>query len=459
MKPKTTLILFVILIGAGVFYWLWGIQSKEKRERKQEMAQRIIPVEEEQVNRVALFREGDSSVVYQREEDTWEITYPVRTGANTSNVESNLSAFLEAEKTRILTEESTDLTPYGLANPGSEAHIYYADTGKAEMLIGEENPTQSGIFAKLGDSPTVYLTNSNIQTQAVKTLFDLRDRSIVTFDRNTISKIIMEKQDGSVLELNKVNGNWRMAEPQIKVTQSEVNSILSSIQNGQAQQYYEEMAMNLDDYGLQNPNITVSFFSNDTTRAAALVFGDPIDDSDSPQYYAKDMTRPMVFSVNNNVYSNVDQEPFEFQDKDVFDVSRNQISDVTIHWSDTIYTLSKIDTAWQITGPIQELANDERVNEILDQINALRLDEPGSYENTSLSLYGLTDPWMEIEFKVGGSDLNGISVGSATGEGMRYIKTHSSPYIYKIQIGKLEEFQVTLDDLIKSTSADSVAVQ
>ena len=458
MKPKTTLILFIVLIAAGVFYWLWGVRGQEQRDQRAEMAQRIIPVEEDDVNKVALFHRGDSALVYERRGDEWRITFPVTTGANQNQISTHLSALLEAEKTRTLTENpGANLAQYNLEPPEYATHIFYSDTGKAELLIGGENPTGSGVYAKLHNAPAVYLSNTNIRTQAEKELFDLRDKSIAMFDRNAVQKIVIERVNDRDLVFEKADNIWRLTEPAIRVNQSEVTSILSTIQNGTAQEYLEEMAVNLGDYGLQNPQITVSFFTDDTTRTAALILGQPVDDSDNPQYYAKDMTRPMVFSVNNNVYSNVAQDLFEFQDKDLFDVSQNQISDVIIEWNDETYEVSQVDTAWQIIRPVRQPADEDKISEIRRQLANLRMDEPGSYTQTDPAAYGLDNPWLRVEFKVGGSDFDGFTIGDTGDEDMRYIKTDSSPYIYQIATSKLEEFQVSLENLAAETKEETAA--
>ncbi len=457
MKPKTTLILFIVLIVAGVFYWLWGVKGQEQREQRAEMAQRIIPVEEDQVNKVVLFHQGDTALVYERRNDEWRITYPVTTGANQNQISTQLSAFLDAEKTRTLTESpDTNLGQYELSPPDFAAHIFYNDTGKAELLIGSENPTGSGVYAKLEDQPSVYLSSSNLQTQAEKGLDDLRDKSIAKFDRNAVQKITLQREDGDNLIFKKVENTWRLDEPGIRVNQSEVTSILSSIQNGETQEYFEETAVNLDDYGLQNPAATISFFTNDTSRTAAVIFGDPVDDSSSPQYYAKDMTRPMVFSVNNNVYSNVAQDIFEFQDKELFDVSQNQITDFTIRWDDQIYEVSQVDTTWQIVQPVQRQADEEMISDLRSHIATLRIDSLGSYTETGPEMYGLNNPWMRVQFKVAGSDFDGFRIGSMTGNNMRYITSDSSPYIYTIRETKLKEFQISLEQLTAETEQDTL---
>ncbi len=458
MKPKTTLILFVFLIAVGAFYWLWGIKGQEQRERQQELAGRILPIEQNTVNQVALVQKGDTTVVYEHKDDQWTITHPVQTGANQTGIETNLNAFLEAERKRTIATELTDLKPYGLDKPQAEVIVTYNDTGKVSLLIGNENPTGSSVYAKRNDGPSIYTTNTNIISQGKKGLFDLRDRSIARFDRNAITKIVISQENGQTLEFNKMNGDWRLAEPQVKAQNSQVSSVLSGLATMQAQQYFEESPANLDAYGLDTPRILVSLFTNDTTRTAAVQIGNPVDDSDSPDYYARDLSRPMVFSVSTNVVNNIRKTPFEFQDKGLFDINSGQVTDIEVTWQDTTYQLSKIDTAWKVMQPVDEPGDPEKAQRMARSLSNLRVDSLASYDQTDPALYGLDTPWMEVHFHISGSEFDGFAVGDPAKGERRYISTDSSPYVYEIRSSKLTEFQISLNDLVREPEPDTTGV-
>ncbi|HKJ68416.1 MAG TPA: DUF4340 domain-containing protein [bacterium] len=458
MKPKTTLILLLLLIAVGGFYWFWGIKGQETRERQQELANRILPMEQENINRVALVQAGDTTVVYEQSDDEWTITHPVQTSADQTRIETNLNAFLEAEQKRIIATELTDLQPYGLDRPQAEVAITYNDTGKVTLLIGNQNPTGSSVYAKRDDGPSIYTTNTNIVSQGKKQLFDLRDRSIAKFDRNAITKIVISRENGETLEFNKMDGDWRLAEPQVKAQNSQVSSLLSGLATRQVQEYFEETPVNLDDYGLDNPRILVSLFTNDTTRTAAVQIGNAVDDSNSPDYYARDLSRPMIFSVGNNVVTNIRKSPFEFQDKGLFAINSGQVTDMKVSWNDTTYQVSKIDTAWKMMQPVEAQADADKAQRMARSLSNVQVDSLGSYTQTDPARYGFDAPWMEVRFHISGSEFDGFTVGDPANDTRRYITTDSSPYVYEIRPSKLNEFQLSLDDIVAESEQDTTTV-
>lgn len=458
MKPKTTLTLFVMLIIVGAFYWLWGVKGAKQRQENKELGKKIVAVEPDSVDSVTLMQNGDTTLVYQRQGQNWDITYPVKTAGDQTKIDRNLNAFLDAQKQRTIATELTDLKPYGLDRPPVEIGITYNDTGSVVLQVGKQNPTGSNIYVKRRDSNAIYTSDKNLATEGKKELFDLRDRTIVQFNRNNINKLVITRQNGKSLTFTKMNSDWRLKEPQVKAQSSQVSSVISGLANGETQKYYEESPQNLSAYGLDHPRFVVSLFSNDSTRTAALQIGKPVDDSSSPKYYARDVSRPMVFSISNYIVSNLQKTPFEFQDKGLFDITSGQVTDADITWQDTTYSLSKVDSAWQLTQPVQEAVEPQKADNIARALMNLRVDSLGSYTRTSPGLYGLTHPWLEVHFKISGSDFDGFRIGKTGKNGMRYISTDSSPYIYEIKENKLQDFQVSLNNLRIKQEADSTAV-
>lgn len=459
MKPKTTLILFVVLIGVGAFYYLWGIKGEAKREARKERQERILPMlEPSEVNRVELFQNDELTVAYERENGRWMITDPVRTGPDTSKLSSNLESFLQAEKKRTISTELTDLKPYGLDRPEARIRISYRDTGQVELIVGDKTPTKSDVFVKREDSPAIYTAASKVNREGTKELFDLRDRSIINADRQSITRVVLDRGDSQSLEFTKMGNDWRLEEPQVRVSSSQINSMLRTLTTNKFQEVHQESPDDPGEYGIESPEIRVSLFSSDTTREAVLLVGKPVDDSNSPDYYGRDLSRPMIFSIGNSMVTKMQKEPFEYQDKTLFDVSRSQITDLEISWNDTTYSVSKVDTIWKITAPSEHPAREGEIRTLTSKLTSLKVDELGSYTETSASLYGLDSPWMRVKFNIAGSEFDGFRVGDETGEEMRYISTDSSPYVYKIEESKLEDFQISLGDLTEETEADTGAV-
>ncbi len=448
MKPKTTLYLFFALVVLALVYYFWGVKGAAERKIKKEEASKLVPVSPDSVDQVTLFHNGDSILVYQRNPEGWKITYPVTTGADQQKIKTNLKTFLDAKKDRTIASELTDLKPYGLDHPKSKVEITYNDTGKVTLLIGDKNPTGTSVFVKQADANPIYTTGKRLLSESDKGLFDLRDRKILHFKQNDITKIVINQENGQVIQINKFGKDWRLKDPNVPASSSQVRSTLSRMSNGLMQEVTSEKPDNLSEYGLTKPEATVSLFTNDSTKVAVLALGKPVNpDKDKPDYYAKDLSRPQVFKINHTTAEYLLKNPYDFQDKQLFHVSSSQVSDMTIDWAGKTYQLTKIDTVWKIMQPIQANADYQKADQIAVQLPRLKFDGLVSYSPKKPSYYGFNHPWLKVDFKISGSEFDGFTVGKSTGKDMRYVKLNSSPYVYKMNQVKLKEFQVDLDNL------------
>lgn len=454
MKPKTTLYLFVALVVLALVYYFWGVKGAAERELQQERASKLLQISPDSVDQVTIFHEGDSVLVYQRQPDGWRITYPVNTGADQKKINTNLDAYLDAKKDRTIAEELTNLQPYGLDHPQAKIDITYSDTGKAALLIGDENPTGSSVFVKRGSKPPIYTSGKKLLTEGNKGLFDLRDRSILHFNQNAITRIVINQQGGHEIQMSKFGKDWRLHNPAVPGNSSEIRTMLSRLSSGSVIEIAEEQPNNLSEFGLDTPQATVSLFSNDSTKAAVLAIGKSVNpENKQPNYYARDLSRPQVFKINHSAAENLLNRPYDFQDTQLFHMTSSQVSDITIQRADSTFELTKIDSLWEITKPIQAEAVYQNANQIAVQLPRLRFDGLESYSPKRLSAYGMNNPWLRVQFKVSGSEFDGFIVGNSAGDNMRYIKLDSMPYVYKIKESKLKTFQVNLDELKKVAPA------
>ena len=63
-----------------------------------------------------------------------------------------------------------------------------------ELLIGDDTPTGSGAYAKLAGDPRVFTVASFIKTSLDKTPNDLRDKRLLTFDSDKLTRVELAGQ-------------------------------------------------------------------------------------------------------------------------------------------------------------------------------------------------------------------------------------------------------------------------
>lgn len=442
MKPKTTLYLFIALIVLGLVYYFWDVKGAAEREIRKERANSLITVDQDSVGQVTLYHHGDKALTYQRENGQWRITYPVNTGAEQGNITSSLSTILDAKKDRTISDQLTDLKPYGLDNPQVKVEITYSDTGHAVLLIGDENPTSTSVFVKRGNSDAVYTSKKNLLAQANKGLADLRDKSVLHFTVNDITRFTIDRKSGRDLEFRKYGGDWRIEGLNISANNSTIQTTIRRLASSSFVEVSAETDKNPAKYGLNNPEATAKLYTNDSTQVAALVVGDESNpDNSNPNYYVRDLSRPMVFTVRHSTVENLLKSAYDLQDTQLFKVSGPQITAFQITWEDTTYQFTRPDSVWKTVG---RQVNTPRMNQMADGLSGLHYDGLASYNPKSPAAYGFNHPWMVVRFDVSGSEFDGFTVGKEAGDGLRYIKLDSSPYVYKIKETKLERYKVDL---------------
>ena len=89
-------------------------------------------------------------------------------------------------------------------------------TGKggkvSKLKIGDDTPTNSGSYAMLEGDPRVFTVASYVKTGVDKSVNDLRDKRLLTFDQDKLSRVelMAKKQD---IEFGRDKDQWQIVKP------------------------------------------------------------------------------------------------------------------------------------------------------------------------------------------------------------------------------------------------------
>jgi hypothetical protein len=157
MKPRTLLVLLVLVLGLGSFIWFYERELPSSEERA-ELEKKAFPLKKDEVTAVTL--QSDAGTVRlekvslpapkkkeANEEDgeeltetpvEWRIVEPVKARADTMTVDGLLDALASLDTVRIL----DDVNPkeVGLDRPRASVRVKTAD-GEKVLKIGAEIPT------------------------------------------------------------------------------------------------------------------------------------------------------------------------------------------------------------------------------------------------------------------------------------------------------------------------------
>ena len=83
-----------------------------------------------------------------------------------------------------------------------------------DFLIGDDTPTGGGAYAKLASDPRVFTVASYVKTSLDKTPKDLRDKRLLTFDSDKLTRVELQPPRAQTVEFGKNNQNdWQILKP------------------------------------------------------------------------------------------------------------------------------------------------------------------------------------------------------------------------------------------------------
>ena len=89
----------------------------------------------------------------------------------------------------VVEDKPTDVSKYGLSAPSLTVTIHEKKGKSDEILFGDDVPAGSLVYAQHKGDPKVYTLSSSIKTSLDKSVNDLRDKRLLTFDTNQLTRI------------------------------------------------------------------------------------------------------------------------------------------------------------------------------------------------------------------------------------------------------------------------------
>jgi hypothetical protein len=306
---RSLLVLLVIAIALG---WYAYRDSQRPAGDDDPKKEKVFSVESDKIEEIAIKSEtGERTVLRKSGDKGWQIVSPAAAQpdpAEVSGLTTNLSTL---EMQRVVDENPPDLKEYGLAQPRIE--VSFKIGGQQQiLLIGQKTPPGTDLYAKRGSDNKVFLIPSHLETTFNKGTFDLRDKTVLKVDREKLD--VLELTVGNrTMRFVKPSGEWQLSAPvQGRADFSAIESLVSRLTGLQMKAVADPA--DVKKAGLEKPAATVRLGSG--SSQATLAIGGPAAEG---TVYAKDVSRPDLFTIESSLLDELKKEPFEYRQKDLFD--------------------------------------------------------------------------------------------------------------------------------------------
>lgn len=381
---KSTLILLVVL-GALVGYISYQDRSATEDDDR-ELA--FASVNAEKIEEVRITASDGSTSRVQKTDGTWQLVEPVQAAADEGELSSITSSLASLDIQRVVDEEAADLAQYGLEP--ARVEVAFRTQGATEprrILFGERTPTGGDLYARFPDQKRVFLVSSFVDSTFNKNTFALREKNVVKLNRDDVQRVEVVAGNRKVT-LARTGMEWRITEPvAARADFAAVEGALERLASARMQSIVAPEGGDLKQFRLDPP--IASFTAAAADSRATLLLGE----TENAVIYAKDASRPMVFTVAPTLYTDLIRDVQDFRRKDLFDARSFTINRIEFRRDGSTITLEKSkgsngEETWRTAGG--QDVDSAKAEALLTAVTGLRAESFETATNAALKNPALT---------------------------------------------------------------------
>ena len=369
MKGLRSFLVLLVIAAALAGYLYYDSKREPADDKKQEKV--FAGVQSDKIERVTVRSVAGDRTTIEKQGTAWRVTQPAPVPADEAELSGITSNLASVQVQRVVDDQATDFKQYGLDPARIEVGFKFAGKDQA-LLIGQKTPTGADLYARVPDKPRVFLVPSYLESTFNKSSFDLRDKTILKIDREKVDHMEIETPD-QTLKLAKQGADWRLTAPtDARADFGAVEGIIGRLNTTPMKAIVAGETGEVNDakeYGLDKPTATVRVTSG--SAQAGLAIGKSAGDG---VFYAKDLSRPLVFTVEQALLDELKKPAADFRIKDLFDARAFNTARIEIvrNGQTTVFEKEKGKDTWKQTAPAQKAADTAKVEALLTALSNTR---------------------------------------------------------------------------------------
>ena len=367
MKPKGLLIAVVLLaVVGGAAIWVYKHpDDKSKTSDAAASTTKLLTIPDDQFQEIRIKKVTNERITLKRDNGKWQLTAPTALPADQDAVSGMVTTLSNLTADKVIEENATDLKPYGLDIPTLDVEIARKDGKTDHLLVGDDTLNGSGAYAKLAGGNKVVTVGSMVKTSLDKRPDDLRDKRLLTFDSDKLSRVELTAK-GAVIEFGKNGQNeWQIVKPRpLRADGSAVDGLVTKLKDAKMDLTAEDAAKQ---FAGAAKVATIS-----VTDAGGTQTLEVRRDKDK-NVYAKSSAVEGLYKVNADLADGVEKSLDDFRNKKLFNFGFSDPSRVDL--KGVSYT--KTGDKWTANGKNMDNASVQNLIDKLRDLTASKFVEKG----------------------------------------------------------------------------------
>jgi hypothetical protein len=282
----------------------------------------------------AVLKSATGEIELAKKNEHWEIVKPLQARGDDQKIGDLLANVTNARIQEFVADDRGDLHTYGLSEPRGSIAIYGADDKEGRTLqIGTvAEKIKDAVYVRYLPRNAVYALPKKTEELLTVRPNELRDRHLVRLDSNNLDRVNLEPSGQPKIVLARKEQNWTIASRNNQPANSdEVRRLIDTLNDQQVTRFVADTATELPKYGLDQPQLRLtfsSFASENTAETGAgehpfltLAFGKVEGD----EVYARVGEEPFIVAVNRALLDKIWADPLRWQELSIFKFKPNDI--------------------------------------------------------------------------------------------------------------------------------------
>lgn len=433
MKFRGLLVAVVVLAAlGGAAYWS---NKKEKADAGKPAADappKILSIPEDQFKQILLKKKTGDTTSVVKADGKWQIVQPKPLAADQDSVSSVVTSLASLASDRLIEEKATDLASYGLTAPNQEVVITRKDGKTDKLLIGDDTPTGSGVFAKLENDPRVFTIASYVKSSLDKSSKDLRDKRLLTFNSDKLTRVFLTAKGQSIEFGRNAQNEWQILKPKpLRADGLQVDELVRKLKDA-------KMDTTASDEDAKKA--AAAFYSSTRVADAAVTDASSTQSIEvhrdaEKNYYAKSSVVEGIYKIPADLGDGLDKSLDDFRTKKLLDFGWNDPTKLEIRNGAAQATYQKSGEKWMAGSKQMDAPSIQAVVDKLRDFSAIKFLDWGS--GTPV-----------FEATVTSNDGKRVEKVSLWKQGDGYFaKREGEPTVYQVDVKAAEELQKSANEV------------
>ena len=348
MKLGRLLIAAVLLAGlSGVLWWSNKSEAAKASKPAPDASPKILALKDDEIKQIDIKkREGTDTVLKKDDAGKWAITAPQPLAADQGSANALASAANNIGSERVVDDHASDLPSYGLSPAADEVTFTMKDGKTNKLLIGDATPTGNAVYAMVAGDPKLYTMSSFNKDSLDKTSKDLRDKRLMTFDQDKISRVELNAKHQDT-EFGRINQNeWQILKPKpMRADGFQVDDLVRKLSGAQMDtNVSDEDAKKYASTWFAATPVAIAKVT-DASGTQTLEVRKSKDD-----YLAKSSVVEGVHKVTKDLGEGVDKSIDDFRNKKLFDFGFTDPTRIEFKDGAKVLTFVKSGEKWTSNG-------------------------------------------------------------------------------------------------------------